>query len=85
MLYFQPRTGVHVRVERAATAGLRRRAPRVAMFGITNACNLACEFCSRDAARASTWTVADAAAVLRGLHDAGTLEVAYGGGEPFPR
>jgi hypothetical protein len=83
MLYFQPRTGVHVRVERAATAGLRRRAPRVAMFGITNACNLACEFCSRDAARGSTWTVGDAAAVLRGLHDAGTLEVAYGGGEPF--
>jgi hypothetical protein len=83
MLYFQPRTGVHVRVERAATAGLRRRAPRVAMFGITNACNLACEFCSRDTARASRWTVADAAAALRGMHDAGTLEVAYGGGEPF--
>ena len=27
--------------------------------------------------------MATAAAVLRGLHDAGTLEVAYGGGEPF--
>ncbi|MEZ4400264.1 MAG: radical SAM protein [Kofleriaceae bacterium] len=82
-LYFQPATGVHVRVANAATRALRRRAPRVAMFGITNACNLACTFCSRDASRPSAWTVATAAAALRGLHDAGTLEVAYGGGEPF--
>ncbi len=82
-LYFQPATGVHLRVTTAATAGLRRTAPRVAMFGITNACNLACDFCSRDLARPSAWTVATAAAALRGLHDAGTLEVAYGGGEPF--
>ena len=28
-------------------------------------------------------TVETAAATLRGLHDAGVLEVAYGGGEPF--
>ncbi len=82
-LYFHPASGVHVRVATAATAGLRRRAPRAAMFGVTNACNLACDFCSRDATRASGWTVATAAAALRGLHDAGTLEVAYGGGEPF--
>ncbi len=82
-LYFQPATGVHVRVATAATRALRRQAPRVAMFGITNACNLRCDFCSRDTARASEWTVASAAAALRGLHDAGTLEVAYGGGEPF--
>ncbi len=81
-LFFQPATGVHVRVARGA-AQLRRRAPRVAMFGITNACNLACDFCSRDTTRDSAWTVATAAAALRGLHDAGTLEVAYGGGEPF--
>ena len=82
-LYFQPATGVHVRVTNEATAPLRRHAPRVAMFGITNACNLACTFCSRSLARPSLWTVATAAAVLRGLHDASTLEVAYGGGEPF--
>jgi hypothetical protein len=82
-LYFQPATGVHVRIATAATRALRRQAPRVAMFGITNACNLACSFCSRDPDRASAWTVATAAAALRGLHDAGTLEVAYGGGEPF--
>ncbi|MBK9036711.1 MAG: radical SAM protein [Myxococcales bacterium] len=82
-LFFQPATGVHVRVATAATRALRRQAPRVAMFGITNACNLTCGFCSRDVARPSAWTVATAAAALRGLHDAGTLEVAYGGGEPF--
>nr|MBP6849410.1 radical SAM protein [Kofleriaceae bacterium] len=46
-------------------------------------CNLACDFCSRDATRPSQWTVATAAAALRGLAAAGTLEVAYGGGEPF--
>jgi len=82
-LYFQPASGVHVRVATAATRGLRRAAPRVAMFGITNACNLACDFCSRDATRPSQWTVATAAAALHGLAAAGTLEVAYGGGEPF--
>ncbi|MCC6645980.1 MAG: radical SAM protein [Polyangiaceae bacterium] len=82
-LYFQPASGVHVRVATAATATLRRRAPRVVMFGVTNACNLACAFCSRDTTRQSAWTVETAAAALRGLHDAGTLEVAYGGGEPF--
>lgn len=82
-LYFQPATGVHVRVAHASTRHLRRRGPRVAMFGITNACNLACEFCSRALDRASEWTVASAAEVLRDLHDAGLLEVAYGGGEPF--
>ncbi len=82
-LYFQPSTGMNVRIARTTTRALRRQAPRVAMFGITNACNLACAFCSRDTSRGSTWTVATAAAALRGLHDAGTLEVAYGGGEPF--
>ena len=82
-LFFQPVSGVHVRVATAATRGLRRAAPRVAMFGITSACNLTCDFCSRDATRPSQWTVATAAAALRGLAAAGTLEVAYGGGEPF--
>jgi hypothetical protein len=40
MLYFHPATGTHVRVATDATRELRRRAPRVAMFGITNHCNL---------------------------------------------
>lgn len=82
-LYFHPKTGTHVRVAGPATVALRRVAPRVAMFGITNACNLRCPFCSRDRARDSEWTVATAAAALRGLAAAGTLEVAFGGGEPF--
>lgn len=83
MLYFHPETGTHVRIANAATRAFRRSAPRVAMFGITNACNLACEFCSRDTTRDSLWTVSSAAALLRGLAQAGTLEVAFGGGEPF--
>ncbi len=83
MLYFHPATGTSVRVANEATRQLRRVAPRVVMFGVTNACNLACEFCSRDRAAGSAWTVASAAELLRGLDDAGTLEVAFGGGEPF--
>jgi MoaA/NifB/PqqE/SkfB family radical SAM enzyme len=83
MLYFQPATGTHVRVEAETTRGLRRSAPRVAMFGITNHCNLRCSFCSRDTTRASEWTGDSAYAVLAGLARAGTLEVAFGGGEPF--
>lgn len=82
-LFFRPSTGTHVRVESDATRGFRRRAPRVAMFGITNRCNLACAFCSRDVGRASEWTIASAYEVLAGLAAAGTLEVAFGGGEPF--
>jgi MoaA/NifB/PqqE/SkfB family radical SAM enzyme len=53
------------------------------MFGITNACNLSCDFCSRDVARKSKWSVASAFEALFGLSEAGTLEVAFGGGEPF--
>jgi MoaA/NifB/PqqE/SkfB family radical SAM enzyme len=83
MLYFHPASGTHVRVQNDATRALRRQAPRVAMFGITNHCNLACGFCSRDVTRTSAWTVASATTVLQGLAAAGTLEVAFGGGEPF--
>lgn len=82
-LFFHPRSGTSIRVCNDATAAERRRAPRVAMFGITNACNLSCDFCSRDVARKSAWTVASAFDALKGLADAGTLEVAFGGGEPF--
>jgi hypothetical protein len=83
MLFFERASGVNVRVECAATAEMRRTAPRVVMFGITNACNLRCDFCSRDVGRASTWTATSAAEMLEGLAAAGTLEVAFGGGEPF--
>lgn len=83
LLFYQPTTGTSLRVRNARTAEFRRRAPRVVMFGITNHCNLRCTFCSRDSARASDWTVSDALNVLRDLARAGTLEVAFGGGEPF--
>ena len=83
LLFFQPSTGTSVRVQNERTEGLRRRAPRVAMFGITNRCNLTCDFCSRDTSRERAWTVESAALVLQGLSSGGTLEVAFGGGEPF--
>lgn len=83
VLYFDPRTGTSVRAQSPQTAGRVRTAPRVVMFGITNACNLRCEFCSRDPRRASLWTEESARAVLAELAAAGTLEVAFGGGEPF--
>jgi MoaA/NifB/PqqE/SkfB family radical SAM enzyme len=83
LLYFHPETGTSVHVRTEATRQFRRRAPRVVMFGITNACNLRCVFCSRDAATPSLWSVDAAAEVLEGLAEAGVLEVAFGGGEPF--
>lgn len=83
MLYFDRSTGTSVRVENERTTSFRRKAPRVVMFGITNACNLRCEFCSRDVQRRSAWTVDSAAEMLEGLAAAGTLEVAFGGGEPY--
>jgi MoaA/NifB/PqqE/SkfB family radical SAM enzyme len=83
LLFFQPSSGTSLRIENGRTQSFRRQAPRVVMFGITNHCNLRCSFCSRDTARASAWTVATAAELLRKLAAAGTLEVAFGGGEPF--
>ena len=83
MQYFHPRSGTTIRCTAASTRSVRQTAPRVVMFGITNACNLACAFCSRDTGADSLWTEATAFAVLRDLSAAGTLEVAFGGGEPF--
>jgi MoaA/NifB/PqqE/SkfB family radical SAM enzyme len=83
LLWFHPRSGTHVRWDAPATRDLRRTAPRVVMFGVTNRCNLACSFCSRDREAPSAWTVESAAEVLAGLSRRGTLEVAFGGGEPL--
>ncbi|WP_437736090.1 radical SAM protein [Sorangium sp. So ce1335] len=83
LLWFHPRTGTNVRWDGAATRRLTRRAPRVALFGITNRCNLACSFCSRDRGAESAWTVDAAFDVLSGLARRGLLEVAFGGGEPL--
>lgn len=83
LLFFQPSSGTNIRVENERTRGAARCAPRVVMFGITNHCNLSCSFCSRDTTRESAWTVKSAAAILTDLERAGSLEVAFGGGEPF--
>lgn len=83
MLWFQPATGLNVRWDGDLTRSLQRTAPRVVMFGITNHCNLACHFCSRDLHATSAWTLDSAYSMLAGLARAGVLEVAFGGGEPL--
>jgi MoaA/NifB/PqqE/SkfB family radical SAM enzyme len=83
LLLFDRDTGLNVLCDGPETAALRPVAPRVVQFGITNHCNLACHFCSRDLDAASGWTADTAFAVLAGLADAGVLEVAFGGGEPW--
>lgn len=87
LLLFDRDTGLNVLCDGPETAHLRQVAPRVVQLGITNRCNLACSFCSRDLAAPSTWTAEDAFGLLRGLAARGVLEVAFGGGEPwlFPR
>jgi hypothetical protein len=83
LLLFDRRTGLTAICDGEETAALRMRAPRVVQFSITNACNLACSFCSRDLAARSAWTADEVFAILRDLDAAGTLEVAFGGGEPL--
>jgi MoaA/NifB/PqqE/SkfB family radical SAM enzyme len=87
LLLFDRDSGLNALCEGAETAHLRQRAPRAIQFGITNRCNLACTFCSRDLEARSAWTADEAFAVLAELAGAGVLEVAFGGGEPwvFPR
>ncbi len=83
LLLFDRRTGLTAVCDGEETAHLRMRAPRVVQFAITNACNLACTFCSRDVEAKSAWSPTDAFELLRDLDAAGTLEVAFGGGEPL--
>jgi MoaA/NifB/PqqE/SkfB family radical SAM enzyme len=83
LLLFDRATGLSALCDGDETAGLRMRAPRVVQFAITNACNLACTFCSRDTEATSDWTPDTAFELLRDLDAAGTLEVAFGGGEPL--
>lgn len=83
VLLFDRTTGLNVLCDGPEFVGLRQVCPRVVQFGITNRCNLACEFCSRDLTIASEWTAESAFVFLRGLADRGVLEVAFGGGEPF--
>jgi MoaA/NifB/PqqE/SkfB family radical SAM enzyme len=83
LLWFHPPTGTHLRWDGPPTRHLRRTAPRVVMFGITNRCNLTCGFCSRDLEAGSRWDAENAFEMLAGLARRGVLEVAFGGGEPL--
>jgi hypothetical protein len=83
MLLFDPASGLSIRVDSENTRGLVRRAPRVVLFALSNACNIDCGFCSRDVDDRSRWEMNDAFALLERLSDEGTLEVAFGGGEPL--
>ena len=51
---------------------------------ITNRCNLAYDFCSRDRSAQPRWTVETAFQTLADFAQSGVLEVAAGGGEPWP-
>lgn len=83
LLLFDRDTGLNVLCDGQETMGLAPIAPRVIQFGITNRCNLACSFCSRDLDAASEWTEDSAFDILAALAADGVLEVAFGGGEPF--
>ena len=82
-LLFDRSSGTNIRIQNEFTRGQQRAAPRVVMFAITNRCNLTCSFCSRDTETPSQWTVDSAYNMLAGLAALGTLEVAFGGGEPL--
>jgi MoaA/NifB/PqqE/SkfB family radical SAM enzyme len=83
LLAFDRRDGRRWLVRSEATRPLRASAPPLVLFSITNACNLACSFCYRDQSVPSAWTVESAYDLLAPLAARGTLEVAFGGGEPF--
>ncbi|MCX4239412.1 radical SAM protein [Paraliomyxa miuraensis] len=83
LLLFDRDTGLCARCDGPETAHLRQRAPRFVQLAITNRCNLACAFCYRDRRANSAWTPESAFELLRDLAEAGVLEVAFGGGEPF--
>jgi MoaA/NifB/PqqE/SkfB family radical SAM enzyme len=83
LLLFDRETGLNALCEGQETSGLAMRAPRVVQFGITNRCNLACTFCSRDLDAQSEWTPESAFDLLADLANEGVLEIAFGGGEPF--
>lgn len=83
LLFFDRETGTNVRFDGDELSSLRQESPRSVQFAITNICNLACAFCSRDQRAASEWTASDAFDFLHELAEWGVLEVAFGGGEPL--
>jgi hypothetical protein len=50
--YFHPRSGTHVRIAGPGTRHVRKTAPRVVMFGVTNRCNLWVELATAEPGRA---------------------------------
>jgi MoaA/NifB/PqqE/SkfB family radical SAM enzyme len=83
LLLFDRDSGLNILCDGPETSHLRQRMPRVVQFGVTNRCNLACSFCSRDLTASSDWTSDSAFSILADLAQAGLLEVAFGGGEPW--
>jgi MoaA/NifB/PqqE/SkfB family radical SAM enzyme len=83
LLLFDRETGQNILLDGEETRELVPLAPRSIQFGITNRCNLACAFCSRDLRAESQWNAEEAFVFLSELDRAGVLEVAFGGGEPF--
>jgi hypothetical protein len=83
LLAFDRRDGRRWLLRGDATRALRSHAPPLVLFGLSNACNLACSFCYRDASARTVWTADTAFSLLSSLASLGTLEVAFGGGEPF--
>ena len=83
LLLFRPSTGDSIRIAARRFRNLRASAPRAVFVGLSHACNLECWFCSRDAGVRDRWTAGDMLALLTQLAKAGTLEVAFGGGEPL--
>jgi hypothetical protein len=80
---FDRDSGLSALCDGPAVEHLRMRAPRVAQFAITDACNRACRFCSRDARDESRWTEESAFELLSALDREGPLEVTFGSGEPL--
>lgn len=83
LLLFDRDTGLNALCEGEETEELKQLAPRMVQFGVTNNCNLACTFCSRDVAVKSEWTAEEVFTLLKELSGYGVLEVAFGGGEPW--
>ena len=83
LLLFDRDRGTNVLLEGEEFSSIRQEAPRSIQFGITNLCNLACAFCSRDRVAESAWTSDEAFDFLADMARFGVLEVAFGGGEPF--
>jgi MoaA/NifB/PqqE/SkfB family radical SAM enzyme len=81
VLAFQPKSGQRVRFGGIEEA--RLQAPLTILFGLTGSCDRRCHFCHREVRQKGAWTVETALAFLKSFAEAGSLEVAFGGGEPL--